>query len=95
MQRFEPFNMPTYSITPIPCNELHLCFRRVVEPIVIEDFPSPMTEERIPEWMEIPIGTTIPILEDAETHAETPAKTPMMTHIRNCKPASVVKRWVS
>ena len=42
VQQFEISNMPAYSITPIQCNELS---RRVVEPIVIEDVPSPMTEE--------------------------------------------------
>ena len=62
-----------------------------MEPIIIEDVPSPMTNETIPEWVEIPIGTTIPILEDVETHAETLVE----IHIRNRNPATVSKGWVS
>ena len=72
--------MPSYSITPITCNELHLRFGRVVEPIFIEDVPSPMTEETIHERVEFQIGTAILIVEDVETHVETPVE----THIRNC-----------
>ena len=42
VQQFEISNMPAFSITPIQCNEL---LRRVVEPIVIEDVPSRVSEE--------------------------------------------------
>ena len=46
-----------------------------------------MTKERIPDRVEIPVGTTIPFLEDVETHAETHVETPIETlvetHIRN------------
>ena len=54
-----------------------------------------MTEERIPERVEILVGTTIPILKDVETHAETHVETPIETlvetHIRNFKPTTISK----
>ena len=45
MQQVETLNIPSYSITDIPCNKLHLQFGRVVEPIIIEDVPTPVTGE--------------------------------------------------
>ena len=68
--------MPSYSISSLPCNELHLRLGRVVEPIGIGDFPSPMTEERMNQQFENSFSTTIPIIEDVETPTETHNETP-------------------
>ena len=73
--------MLAYSITPIPCNEVHLRSGRILEPIVIEDVPSSVTEERMNEQFENLVGTTNPIIEDVETHVETPIETLAETHI--------------
>ena len=56
--------MPAYSITSVPCNEIHLRSRRVVKPLVIEDVPSSVTEARMNQ--QYPSNTSIPIIEDAE-----------------------------
>ena len=71
--------MLSYSITDIPCNDLHLRFGREVEPIVIKDIPTHVTKEGTNNQVEIPICTTISILEDVETPNETPSE----THIKN------------
>ena len=55
VQQVETLNMLAYSITPIPHIELHLQSRRVVEPIVIMDVPSPVTKERMNKQVEIPV----------------------------------------
>ena len=44
-QQFEIYTMPAYSLSPLPCNNLYLRSGRVVEPMIIEDVPSSMTDE--------------------------------------------------
>ena len=56
--------MPTYSITLVPCNDIHLQSGRIMEPLVIEDVPSSMREERMNQQYLSNIAT--PIIEDAE-----------------------------
>ena len=65
--------MPAYSITPIPYHDIHLRSRRVVEPLVIEDVPSSVTEERLNQ--QYPSNTTIPVIKDGESPTETPPET--------------------
>ena len=65
--------MPAYSITPVPCNDIHLRSRRVVEPLVIEYVPSSVTKERVNQ--QYPFNTTIPIIEDDESPIEIPKET--------------------
>ena len=62
--------MPTYSITPLPCNDIRLRSGRVVEPLVIEDVPSSVSEEMMNQ--QYSPHTTIPIIEDVEIPTETP-----------------------
>ena len=57
VHQFEIVNMPTYSLTPMPCNDIRLRSGKVVESIIIED------EEGVnPQHL----STTTPIIEDAE-----------------------------
>ena len=46
-----------------------------MEAIFIEDVPSPMTEEKLNQRFENSFLTSIPIIEYAETPAETTIKT--------------------
>ena len=39
--------MPAYSLTHVPCNDIRLRLGKVVEPLIIEDVPSPMQEEGV------------------------------------------------
>ena len=50
------------KITP-RCNTMVLRYINALT-IVIEDVPSPVTEERINEQLENAVGTLIPIIED-------------------------------
>ena len=65
--------MPTYSITPISCNDILLRLGRVVEHLVIEDVPSYVSKERMNQQYSSHIA--VPIIEDVEIPTETPAKT--------------------
>ena len=69
--QFETSSMPTYSISPLSCNDLHLRLGRVVEPIVIEDVPSSMTDEGMNPRFENSFSLVIPIIEDSEKTVET------------------------
>ena len=62
--------MPAYSISPLSCNNLHLRSGRVVEPIFIEDVPSPMTDEGMNLQFENSFSSAIPIIEYVETLIE-------------------------
>ena len=65
--------MPTYSITRVPCNDICLRSGRVVDPLVIEDVPSSVFEERMNQHYSSNVA--IPIIEDAESPTETPTET--------------------
>ena len=55
--------MPAYSLTPVPCNDICLRSRKVVEPLIIEDVPYPMHEEGVnPQHL----SNVTPIIEDVE-----------------------------
>ena len=45
VHQFETINMPAYSLTHIPCNDIRLWSGKVVEPLIIKDVPSSMHEE--------------------------------------------------
>ena len=55
--------MPTYSINPIPYNNIHLRSGIVVDPLVIEDVPSSVSKERMNQ--KYLAHTIVPIIEDA------------------------------
>ena len=64
VHQFETINMPAYSITPVPCNNIFLRSGKVVEPLIIEDVPSSMHEEGMnPQYLS---NTVTPIIEYAE-----------------------------
>ena len=65
--------MPAYSITPVPCNDIHLRSVRVVEPLSIEDVPYSVIEARMNH--QYPSNTKIPIIEDVESPTKTPNET--------------------
>ena len=75
LQQFEISSMPAYSISPLPCNNLHLWSGKVVEPIIIEDVPSSVTDEGMNLQFGNSFSSTIPIIEYVETSDETPADT--------------------
>ena len=50
-----------------------------MEPIFIEDVPSPMIEEIMNQLFESSFSTTIPIIEDVEALAKTNNETPPET----------------
>ena len=55
--------MPSYSLSPVPCNDIRLQSGKVVEPVTIEDVPSPVHDEGVsPQHL----SNTTPIIEDAE-----------------------------
>ena len=55
--------MPAYSLTPVPCNDICLRSGKVVEPLIIEDVPSPVQEEGVNPHN---LSNMTPIIEDAE-----------------------------
>ena len=61
--------MPAYSITPISCNDIRLRSGRVVEPLVIKDVPSSVSEERMNQ--QYSSNAAIPIIEDDGSPTET------------------------
>ena len=55
--------MPTYSLSHMPCNDMHLRSGKIVEPVIIEDVPPSVHEEGVdPQHL----SDTIPIIENAE-----------------------------
>ena len=55
--------MPTYSLSPVPCNDIRLRSGKIVEPVIIEDVPSPVHEEGVnPQHL----SNMTPIIEDVE-----------------------------
>ena len=65
--------MPTYYIIPVPYIDIRLRSGRVVDPLVIGDVPSSADEVRMNQ--QHPFNITIPIIEDAKSPTEIPAKT--------------------
>ena len=65
--------MPSYSITLVSYNDIRLRLGRVVEPLVIEDVPSYVHEERMNQ--QYLSNIVIPIIEDAEIPTKTLSKT--------------------
>ena len=55
--------MPAYSLSPAPCNDIHLRSGKIVEPVIIEDVPPSVHEEGMnPQHL----SNTTPIIEDVE-----------------------------
>ena len=64
--------MPSYSPNHVPCNDIRLRSGKVVEPVIIEDVPSPVHEEGVnPQHL----SNTTPIIEDAEHPTNGSAET--------------------
>ena len=64
--------MPAYSLSPVPCNDIHLRSRKIVEPVITEDAPpSVHKEERSSQHP----SDTVPIIEDAEHPLDGMAET--------------------
>ena len=80
--------MPNYSITLVPYNDIHLRSGRVVEPLVIDDFLSFASEERMNKHYLS--NAEIPIIEDAESPTETPAETHKETTIET-QPTQLIR----
>ena len=77
VHQFETINMPAYSLTPV-CNDIHLRSGKVVEPLIIEDVPSPVQEEGVnPQHL----SNMTPIIEDAEHPTNISAETQNNTSI--------------
>ena len=72
VHQFETVNMPTYSLTPVPYNDIHLQSGKIVEPVIIEDVPSPMHEEGVnPQHL----SNVTPIIDNAEHPTNVSTKT--------------------
>ena len=71
IHQFATVNMPAYSLSPVPCNNIHLRSRKVVEPVIIEDVPSPVHEGVNPQHL----SNMTPIIEDAEHPTNVSAET--------------------
>ena len=55
--------MPAYSLSPVPCNDIHLRSGKIVEPVIIEDVPHSVHEEGMnPQHL----SDTTPIIEYVE-----------------------------
>ena len=67
VHQFETHNMPAYSISQFPYNDIHLPSGMVVEPIVIEDVPSSVNEAIMNQQFENSFSTRILIIKDVET----------------------------
>ena len=64
--------MPAYSLSLVPCNDIHLRSGKIVEPVIIEDVPPSVHEEGVnPQHL----SDTIPIIEDAKHPTNGMAKT--------------------
>ena len=55
--------MPAYSLSPVPCNNIHLRLGKIVEPVIIEDVPPSIHKEGVNLQH---LSDTIPIIEDVE-----------------------------
>ena len=84
----ETANMPAYSIIPVPCNDIRLRSGRVVEPLVIEDVPSAVSEERMSQHYLSNIA--IRIIEDVENPVKISAETQEETSI-DTQPTQLVR----
>ena len=88
VQQFKTSSMPSYYISPLSCNDLHLRPGRAVEPIIIEDVPSSVIDKGLNPQFGNSFISVIPIIEDTETPtktlveilAETPAVTLIQIH---------------
>ena len=61
--QFETVNMHVYSLTPVPCNDIHLRPGKIVNPVIIEDVPTSVHEEGVnPQHL----SNTTPIIEYVE-----------------------------
>ena len=65
--------MLTYSITPVPCNDIRLRSGKVVEPLIIEDVPSSVPDERMNQ--QYLSNTVTPIIEEVENPTNMPNET--------------------
>ena len=55
--------MPSYSLSLVPCNDILLRSRKIVEPVIIEDVPPSVHEEGMnPQHL----SDMTPIIEDAK-----------------------------
>ena len=88
VHQFETVNMPSYSITPMPCNDIHLRSGKVVKPLIIEDVPSSVHEEGMnPIYLS---NTMTPIIEDAEHPTNMPVETQNDTSI-DTQPTQLIR----
>ena len=80
--------MLAYSITHVPCNNIHLRLGKVVEPLIIEDVPSTVLEEGMnPQYLS---NTTTPIIEDIEHPTNMPTETQKYTFI-DTQPTQLIR----
>ena len=72
VHQLETVNMPAYSLSPVPYNDIRLRSGKIVEPVITEDAsPSVHEEGVIPQHP----SDTIPIIEDAEHSINGTAET--------------------
>ena len=59
--------MPAYSLSPVPCNDIHLRSGKIVEPVITEDAPPSVSPQDPPN--------IIPTIEDVEHPLDGTAET--------------------
>ena len=72
VHQLETINMPAYSLSPVPCNDIRLRSGKIVEPIITEDTPPSVHKE---ERNSHHPSDTVPIIEDVEQPLEGTVKT--------------------
>ena len=77
VHQFDTVNMPAYSLSPVPCNDIHLRSGKIVESVIIEYVPPSVHEEGVnPQHL----SDTIPIIEDVEHPINGTAETQNVEH---------------
>ena len=80
--------MPAYSLSPVPCNEIHLRSGKIVEPVITEDVSS--SEHKEEESLQHPFDSR-PIIEDAGHPLEGTAE-PSNDKPEEIQPSHLIKQ---
>ena len=80
--------MPAYSLSPVPCNDIHLRSGKVIEPVITEDAPPSVHKEGVnPQHP----SDAISIIEDAEHPLDGMAETPN-DKFDNTQPTQLIRQ---
>ena len=80
--------MTTYSLSPVPCSDIHLQSRKIVEPVITEDAPPFVHKEGVSPQHPPNI---IPIIEDVEHPLDGMTETPNDKYF-NTHPTQLIRK---